>query len=37
MGLGVQEQVLGLDVAVADPQAVDMRQRSTQLVHVKKA
>mmetsp|Transcript_18308 Transcript_18308/g.51672 ORF Transcript_18308/g.51672 Transcript_18308/m.51672 type:complete len:278 (+) Transcript_18308:235-1068(+) len=34
MGLGVHQQVLRFDVAVADRQAVQVRQRRAQLVHV---
>lgn len=33
-GLGVQQQVLGLDVPVADPKRVDVGQAPEQLVHV---
>ncbi len=32
--LGVHKKVLGLDVAVANAQGVDVRQRATQLVDV---
>ena len=32
--LGVQQQVLGLDVTVTDPEGVDVGQAAEELVHV---